>query len=150
LVVSTRLRKELIELAREIQGDPDNPSPEVQPNKINQQVARWTVNEIRELDPIPRYIRPDGYRREYLIHTAILGQAEVLITDDDRLFTDGETMHSDATCDATSGRVVQPYWLHDFVGDRLPKRLAFDEIDAPAVLRAALRVQSARTVRARR
>ena len=76
------------------------------------------------------------YEREYLIHTAIVGEAESLITDDELLLLPGDATHSDPT---TRG-AVRPYSLEAFKQDRLcSNNFSFDDIDAPSVLRAANR-----------
>lgn len=131
LVTSRPLRAELTECARRAQGAG---RPHVQPDRVNRQIMRWTGRELGELGPVPRYL-DRSYRREYLIHMAILARAESLVTEDELLRLRGDTAHSDPT----TRRRVRPCSLEGLVRDRVPTSFNFDAIDAPAVFRAAAR-----------
>jgi hypothetical protein len=134
LVMSSLARAELVELARHAQG---NGRWHVHPDKINRLVARWTAKELPTPGQTPRYLDPDRpYRREYLIHTAIMGEADSLITEDELLRRDGTHSHP------TTRQTVRLYSLVDFVESRLTTSFSvddFDEIDAPKVFEVATR-----------
>ena len=132
LVVSTPLLEELVELARASQG---SVYWHVKPDVVRRHTLRWTMKRVPKLGPAPRYLGPDRlYRREYLIHTAVVGEADSLITGDSLLLLPGDAMHSDPT----SRHEVRAYTLRDFIDDRLSaNNFRFSDIDAPAILRAA-------------
>jgi hypothetical protein len=131
LVTSPPLREELRSIANIAQADG---SPHVTPQRVNREIARCTWRALTELGPPPGYLTGGrASRREYLIHTAVVGQAEILVTDDEDLALPGNATHSDPK----GCRSVRPHTLHDFCQEHLPWELDFDAIDAPAVFRAA-------------
>ncbi len=138
LVTSAPLRAELISLAQEVQGQGHQ---HVEPHAVNRQIARWTAKTTGALGPTPPYFGAGGKSdRGYLIHTAVIGEAESLITDDKALGLPGDLAHKDPK----TRRSVRPYSLDEFVTEVLPYNLDFDAIDAPAVFRAGVRPLSKR------
>ena len=129
LVTSPPLRQELRDIARAAQA---NGSPHVRPHRVNLEIARCTWRSVTQIDPPPPYLG-SSTPRAYLIHTAVVGGADCLITDDEALVLPDNTSH----CDPTTRRSVHPYTLVDFCQEQLPSQIDFDAIDAPAVFRAA-------------
>lgn len=130
LVTSPPLRSELLMRAQRIQG---RGHQHVEPHLVSRQISRWTATALLRLDPAPFYLGAGRVsEREYLIHTAIVGEADTLITDDKRLWTVGDLRH----IDPRTKRSVRPYSLADFVEDVIPSYVDFDAIEARAVLRA--------------
>ena len=135
LVASPPLRAELIELARQVQG---RGRQQVQPDVVLRHINRWTAKSLPppELGPAPFYLGAQRKSdREYLIHTAVVAEAETLITEDEDLATVGDARHTDPR----TRRSVRPYSLDEFVKDVLPYQVDVDRIDAPAVFRATVR-----------
>jgi hypothetical protein len=131
LVTSPPLRQELRDIAQAVQA---NGSHHVGPQRVNREIARCTWRGLTEMTPPPSYLGGGrASRGDYLIHTAVVAQAGMLITDDEELALPGNARH----CDPQTGRSVRPYTLHDFCEEQLPSQLNFDAIDAPAVFRAA-------------
>lgn len=133
LVTSVPLKAEFVELARESQGRGNR---HVRPDVVVRQLARWSAKFIFDLPPAPFYLGAGRVSdREYLIHTAIEGSAQSLVTEDEVLLLPGDLSHSDPK----TRRTVRPYSLADFVSDELHHAFDFDAINAAAVFRAAVR-----------
>jgi hypothetical protein len=131
LITSPPLREELRDIAKAVRA---NGSRHVRPQRVNREIARCTWRALTEMGPPPCYMGGGlASRREYLIDTAVAGQAEIVITDDEELALPGNATH----CDRNSRRSVRPCSLHDFCQEQLPWELDFDAIDASAVFRAA-------------
>jgi hypothetical protein len=131
LVTSPPLRRELRDIAQVAQ---DNGSPRIRPHRVNREIARCTWLPLRHLEPAPSYLgRERASPREYLIHTAVVAESQVLITEDDELVPPGDACHRDPK----TFHDARPYTLDEFFRDELPFQLQFDAIDAPAVFRAA-------------
>jgi len=133
LVSSSPMRNELRELARASQGAGNN---HVRPDVVVRLLARWSARVVFDLPPAPFYLGANRLsEREYLIHTAIVGEAQSLVTDDPALLLPGDASHSDPR----TRRSVRPYSLEEFLGDVLHHTFDFDEIDLVAVYRSAVR-----------
>ena len=131
LVTSPPLREELREIALTAQA---NGSPRIEPQRVNREIARCTWLPLKALSPAPFYLRRDRVsRREYLIHTAVVAESQILITEDADLALPGNTSHRDPR----TRRAARPYTIDEFFRDELPFQLEFEAIDAPAVFRAA-------------
>jgi hypothetical protein len=131
LVTSPPLRRELRDIAQVARA---NGSPRIHPHRVNREIARCTWLPLDKLDPAPSYLRRDRVSpREYLIHTAVVAESQILITEDDELALPGDACHRDPR----TRRSARPYTLDEFFRDELPFQLQFDAIDAPAVFRAA-------------
>jgi hypothetical protein len=131
LVTSPPLRQELRDIAQVAQA---NGSMRIHPHRVNREIARCTWLPLYELDPAPSYLGPErASPREYLIHTAVVAESQILITEDDDLALPGDACHRDPK----TRRYTRPYTLDEFFRDELPFQLQFDAIDAPAVFRAA-------------
>jgi hypothetical protein len=131
LVTSPPLRRELRDIA---QAALANGSPRIHPQRVNREIARWTCLPLRELEPAPSYLgRGRVSPREYLIHTAVVAESQILVTEDDELALPGDASYRDPK----TRRDARPYTLDEFFLDELPFQLEFDAIDAPAVFRAA-------------
>lgn len=131
LVTSPPLRQELRDIAREAQA---NGRPRIHPHRVNREIARCTWLSLHKLDSAPPYLGRDRISpREYLIHTAVTAESQVLITEDEDLALLGDACHRDPK----TRRYARPYTIDEFFRDELPFQLQFDAIDAPAVFRAA-------------
>jgi len=131
LVTSPPLREELREIAQIAKADG---SPRVEPQRVNREIARCTWLPLSSLSPAPFYLgRERVSRREYLIHTAVVAESRILITEDADLALPGNAAHRDPR----TRRAARPYTIDEFLRDELPFQLEFDAIDAPAVFRAA-------------
>jgi hypothetical protein len=128
LITSPPLRQELRDIARAVQA---SGHPHLSPQRVNREIARCTWRGLTKLEPPPPYL--GGGMRKYLIHTAVVAQAEILITEDKELALPGNASH----CDPKTRRSVRPYALDDFCQEHLPSHLDLDAIDASAVFRAA-------------
>jgi hypothetical protein len=131
LVTSPPLRRELRDIAQVARA---NGSPRIHPHRVNWEIARCTWLPLRTLGPTPSYLGRDRVSpREYLIHTAVVAESQIIITEDDDLVLPGDACQRDPKrrCDA------RPYTLDEFFRDELPFQLEFDAIDALAVFRAA-------------
>lgn len=134
LVTSPPLLEELMDLAQRAQT---RGLQQVQPHRISRLLARCTAKSPRDfkLDEDVHYTGAERRAaREYLIHTAVVGQAESLITEDEELNLPGNLSFSDPK----TRQSVRPYTLDEFVVEVLPHILDLDAIDAPAVFRAAV------------
>jgi len=128
LVTSPPLRRELRDLAQA------NGSPRIRPCRVNREIARCTWLPLRTLGPAPSYLgRNRVSPREYLIHTAVVAESQILVTEDDELALPGDACHGDPK----TRRDARLYTLEEFFRDELPFQLEFDAIDASAVFRAA-------------
>jgi hypothetical protein len=131
LVTSPPLREELRDIAQEAQA---NGRPRIDPHRVNREIARCTWLPLCKLDSAPSYLARDRLSpREYLIHTAVTADSQILITEDEALALPGDACHRDPK----TRRYTRPYTLDEFFRDELPFQLQFDAIDAPAVFRAA-------------
>jgi hypothetical protein len=131
LVTSPPLRQELRDIAQIAQA---NGSPRMDPQRVNREIARCTWLPLSALSPAPFYLgRSRVSRREYLIHTAVVAESPVLITEDADLALPGNASHRNPR----TRRATRPYTIDEFFQDELPFQLEFDAIDAPAVFRAA-------------
>jgi len=131
LVTSPPLRRELRDIAQAVRADG---CPRIHPHRVNHEIARCTWLPLYELDPAPFYLGRDRVSpREYLIHTAVFAESQILITEDDDLALPGDAYYRDPR----TRRSARPYTLDEFFRDELPFQLQFDAIDAPAVFRAA-------------
>jgi hypothetical protein len=130
LVTSPPLRRELRAIARAAQADGD---AQLEPQRVNHEIARCTWLTLSDLDPAPRYLgRGLPSAREYLIHTAMAAECQILITEDDDLALPGNASHRDPK----TRRSARPYTIEEFLQDELPFQLEFDAIDAAAIFRA--------------
>ena len=130
LVTSPPLRRELRDIAQVARA---NGSPRIHPHRVNREIARCTWLALYKLDPAPSYLGHDRPSpREYLIHTAVVSESPILITEDEELALAGDACHRDPR----TGRSARPYTLEEFFRDELPFQLQLDAIDAPAVFRA--------------
>ncbi len=131
LVTSPPLREELREIAQIAQADG---SPHMDPQRVNHEIARCTWLPLNALTPAPFYLGRDRVsRREYLIHTAVVAETQILITEDADLALPGNASHRDPR----TRRTARPYTIDEFFRDELPFQLELEAIDAPAVFRAA-------------
>ena len=131
LVTSPPVRQELRDIALEAQA---NGSPRIRPHRVSREIARCTWLPLYKLDPPPPYLGRDRVSgREYLIHTAVVAESRILITEDEDLTLPGDACHRDPK----TSRYARPYTIDEFFRDELPFQLQFDAIDAPAVFRAA-------------
>jgi hypothetical protein len=131
LVTSPPLRRELRDIAQVARA---TDSPRIDPHRVNREIARCTWLPLRVLEPAPSYLGRDrASPREYLIHTAVVAESQVLITEDEDLVLPCDACHRDPK----TRRDARPYTLDEFFRDELPFQLEFDAIDAPAVFRAA-------------
>jgi predicted nucleic acid-binding protein len=131
LVMAAPLRDELVHLVEESHrqglGDLD-------PGAIVRLVFAFSFAYLGELSPAPQWAPGSIYERGYLIQTALTAGASTLVTDDDQLLLPGDEAYRDPDTDQT----VRPYALADFVRE-LSVGFQFGAVDAPAVLRAAVR-----------
>lgn len=132
LVSSAPLKHELVKLARACQG---RSNAHVRPDLVVRNVATMTAKYVFDLPPAPFYLADRRSSREYLIHTAVHGEARSLVTDDADLLLAGDLAHSDPR----TRRAVRPYELNDFLEAVLHFAFDLDAVDAPAVLRIAAR-----------
>jgi hypothetical protein len=131
LVTSPPLREELRQIARTAQA---NGSPRIEPQRVNREIARCTWLPLNALTPAPFYLGRDRVsRREYLIHTAVVAESQILITEDADLALPGNASHRDPR----TRRTARAYTIEEFLREELPFQLEFEAIDAPAVFRAA-------------
>jgi hypothetical protein len=131
LITSPPLRRELRDIAQAAQA---NGSPHVRPQRVNREIARCTWRGLTHLEPPPSYLGGGcALRGDFLIHTAVVAQAGMIVTDDEELVLPGNASYFDPK----TRRSVRPYTLDDFCEEHLPSQLDLDAIDAPAVFRAA-------------
>lgn len=130
LVASLPLLQDLQDLAQRYQAQHSH----VLPSEVRRLIAVHTLKVLTEVGIVPNYLtRGRVSRYDYLIHTATLTDARVLITDDAVLQLPGDASHRNPT----TGRMVRPFSLEDFLAE-LPSILNLDEIDPKAILRAAV------------
>ena len=104
LVTSPPLLEELMDLAQRAQT---RGLQQVQPHRISRLLARCTAKSPRDfkLDEDVHYTGAERRAaREYLIHTAVVGQAESLITEDEELNLPGNLSFSDPRPGSPYGR----------------------------------------------
>lgn len=128
LVTSPPLRQELREIAHA------DGRTRIDPQRVNREIARCTWLPLNALSPAPFYLGRDRVsRREYLIHTAVVAESQILITEDADLALPGNASHRDPR----TRRAARPYTIEEFFRDELPFQLELEAIDAAAVFRAA-------------
>lgn len=132
LATSPNLLRELNDCAQKLQPR----APWLVPHKVVQQtVAHVWKPRIEALGASPFYLGAERKSdREYLIYTAVMTEADCLITDDMMLHQPGSAPHHDER----TRRRVSTYRLDDFIDMALPSQFRLDYMDAQAVMRAAI------------
>lgn len=132
LATSPPLVDELMDLTRAIQRKGYR---HMQPSQVRELLLRCAFRLLTTLDPASFYLGAGRFsEREYLIQSAIASDAHSLVTDDPDLQLPGGASHSH---EATR-REVRPYTLDEFIADEIDSSFSLDEIDAEAVLKAAV------------
>ncbi len=130
MVTSQPLLTELVDLAQHWQG---RGYAHVLPDMVLTHINRHTFATVEEFGRAPDYLGQGRMsQHDYLIHTAMLGDADTLITNDGLLLLPGDAHHESPT----TGHKVHPYSLADFIRS-LPHNLDLNVIDPLRVFRAA-------------